>query len=74
VTRTEFVGLALVAVAAYHLIPAFTTGTIPTRRKGRPLRQAAKPEEYRITFGVFMAAAVVGLGILLAALLKRAGL
>lgn len=73
-TTAEFVGLGLVGVAAYHLIPALMTNTIPTTRRGRPLRSADKSSEYRITLGVFLAAGLLGTGILIAALLKRAGL
>ena len=72
--QVEFAGLTLVGLAAYHLIPAVSTGTIPTRWPFKPLRRAENPEEYPTTFAVFWVAAVGGLGILLAALLKRAGL
>jgi hypothetical protein len=73
-TQVEFAGLGLVSVAAYHLIPAVMTGAIPTRWPFAPLRRNTKPDEFRITFGAFWIAGVIGLGLLLAAMLKRLGL
>ena len=69
-----FVGLGLIAVAAYHLLPAVLTRTIPSNWPIKPLSRDAKPEQYRITFGVFAITGLVGLGILLAALARMAGL
>lgn len=65
-TTPEFVGIGLVAVGLFHIIPALVTGEIPARWPVAPLRKDNKPSEYNITFGVFAAAAIFG-GILIAA-------
>jgi hypothetical protein len=73
-TSAEFTGLALLGVSAFHLIPAVLTGKIPSKWPVYPLTREAKPTEFRITFGVFLAAGMVGVAILLAALARRIGL
>ena len=65
------VGLALIAVAAFHLIPAALTGEIPTTTSRRIRRHET---EFWIACVVFSVAAVIGLGLVVAALLTRAGL
>ncbi|MEP9359311.1 hypothetical protein [Sphingomonas sp. KR3-1] len=70
-TTTEFVGLALIGVAAFHLVPAIATGTIPSNWPVRPLTGEAKPTQYRITFGVFAVAGLLGIALLLASLAHR---
>lgn len=67
----EFVGLGLTAVAAFHLIPAITTGRIPSNWPVSPLTREAKPKEYRITFGVFALMGMIGIGLLLASGARR---
>ena len=61
-------------VAAFHLVPAVLTGEIPSKWPVYPLTREAKPEQYRITFGVFLAAGAVGVAVTIAALLRMAGL
>ena len=67
------VGLALILVAAFHLIPAALTGSIPTTTSRR-IRRDERPAEFRTTCFVFSTAAIVGLGLVIAALLRKAGL
>lgn len=64
------VGLALIAVAALHLIPAALTGTIPTTTSRR-IRRDERPTEFWGTCIVFGAAASAGVGIVAAALLAN---
>ena len=64
------VGLALILVAAYHLIPAALTGSIPTTTSRRIRRHET---EFCVACLVFSVAGAVGLGLVLAALLTRAG-
>lgn len=68
-----FLGLALIGVSAFHLVPALLTGRIPSKWPVYPLTREAKPVEYRITFGVFLIAGAVGLGLMLAGLTQIAG-
>ena len=65
-----FVGLALIAVSAFHLIPAVRSGEIPSRWPVNPLTREAKPIQFRIAFGVFLAAGLAGLLIVMVAALK----
>lgn len=61
------VGLALIAVAAFHLIPAALTGEIPTTTSRRIRRHET---EFWITCGVFSVAAAIGLGLVVTAMLR----
>lgn len=56
-----FIGLALVGVSAFHLIPAVLVGEIPARWPVKPLTRDGKPEQFWMTFSVFSAAGLVGL-------------
>lgn len=62
------VGLALILVAAFHLVPAFTKGQIP-KTMGKPLSKAEHPTEFLITTCVFSAAALAGAMLIIADLL-----
>jgi len=69
-----FIGLALIAVAACQLVPAFLTGIFPSNWPVMRLSRIEKRERYRITFGVFVVTGAVGIGIFAAALARWAGL
>lgn len=69
--NVEFIGLGLTVVAAFHLIPAITTGRIPSNWPVSPLSREAKPLEYRITFNAFALAGIIGIGLLLASAAHR---
>lgn len=72
-TEWEFVGLGLMVVSAFHLIPAILTGTIPSRWPVRPLTRDGKPEQFKATFRVFLCTGFVGTMILAFALGARLG-
>jgi hypothetical protein len=63
------IGMALIAVAAYHLIPAVLTGEIPTTTSRRIRRSEA---EFRGACVVFSIAGLMGLSLVLASLLRWA--
>ena len=68
--RPEFgIGIALIAVAAYHLVPALMRGRMP-RTGARFFTRDERPTEFRITVGVFTAAAIIGLVLVVASLLR----
>ena len=62
------IGVALIVVAAFHLLPAFTTGEIPTTTSRR-IRRDERPSEFWGTCIVMGAAAALGTGLLLGELL-----
>lgn len=67
----ELLGVALIVVSLYHLIPAIGTGEIPARWPVAPLRKDNKPKEYQITFVVFSAALAAGAILLTLGLIER---
>ena len=73
-TKVEFVGLALSGVSGWVLRNAHMTDTIARTWPLAPLRRTDNKQEFRIALGVMWAALVLGLGLLLAAALKRLGL
>ena len=64
--QSVLIGLSLIAVAAFHLIPAYFTGEIPSRWPFYPLTRTSRPIRYRITIGTFVIGAVAGVCILVA--------
>ena len=68
--RPEFgIGVALIAVAAYHLVPALMRGRIP-RTGGRFFTRDERPTEFRITVWVFTGAAIIGLVLVVVSLFR----
>jgi hypothetical protein len=63
------IGMALLAVAAYHLIPAALTGEIPTTSARRVSRDA-NPTEFWMACLVFAVAAALGFGMVLGTALR----
>ncbi len=60
-------GLALIAVARYHLVPALTSGTIQ-KTMGKPLTRADDPTQFQVAIYVFSGAAIVGVVLVLVGL------
>ena len=62
------IGLALLFVAAFHLVPAALTQSIPTTTAKR-ISRAEMPTQFWGTCAVMGAAALVGIALLLASLI-----
>jgi hypothetical protein len=71
VRTPEFVGLGLIVVGLFHVLPGLVVGEIPARWPVSPLRRDNKPQEFAITLGVFIAAIILGIGLVGASLLHR---
>ena len=67
----EFIGLGLIVVGLFHVIPALVTGKIPARWPIAPLRKDNKPDQYKTTFAVFVTAIIGGAILVTASLLVR---
>jgi len=67
----DILGIALIVVSLYHLVPAITTGEIPARWPFAPLTKETRPQHYKITFAVFSIAAVAGVILLILGLIVR---
>ena len=61
------IGIALMAVASFTLVPAALTGSIPTTTSRRISRNE-RPKEFWATCIVMSSAALVGLGMIVVAL------
>lgn len=59
-SQSVFIGAALIAVSAYHLIPAILTGEIPATWPVKPLTRSGKPKEFWVTFGAMVASGTIG--------------
>ncbi|WP_114229091.1 MULTISPECIES: hypothetical protein [Sphingomonas] len=59
-----FVGAALIGVSAFHLIPAWLTGKIPSNWPFDDLTDEAQTFHYRSTVAVFSCVGIAGVIIL----------
>ena len=67
----DLLGIALIVVSLFHLIPAITTGEIPARWPFARLTKETQPRHYKITVAVLSIAAVAGAILLILGLIVR---
>jgi hypothetical protein len=66
---TEFVGIALSLVGAFHLLPAIAFGCVPARWPFKPFRRTEDPQGYWLGVSISAAALLFGVGLVIVGLI-----